>query len=245
MAVRTTRRASCRKKLRERCGLRAAAGTFDRFALMQGYRIGVLRCDVVVAGFGRTPGAADWPVGSPRAKGGAVSTTHRRGRMQYVDRRSVRSPGEREFFVAMALVLLAALLFGFARTFFLKPWFPEAQALTAAETYFLCQGIAFATWFVLLIVQSTLIVAGNVRLHRRLGKLGIGLGAIIVLLGGRRSDCRGASWRVSSACPCRPWSSSWFRGPRSACSRCSSYWRSPTVPIRRVIGATCCWRASA
>jgi len=70
--------------------------------------------------------------------------------MQYVGRRSAGSPGTREFFVAMTLVLLAALLFGFARTFFLKPWCPEAQALAAPETYFLYHGIAFAAWFALL-----------------------------------------------------------------------------------------------
>ena len=103
--------------------------------------------------------------------------------MQHVDQRGARPAGERVFFGAMAIALLAAVLLGFSRTFFLKPWFPEAVELAPPETFFLYHGAAFAAWYALLFVQAALIAAGNVRLHRKLGQSGVALAAVMVVLG--------------------------------------------------------------
>ena len=113
----------------------------------------------------------------------AQSTSDRGNRMPHVAQSGARSLAERRFFAAMTIALMAAMVLGFARTFILKPWFPEVQHLAAPEPYFLFHGLAFAAWFALLIVQAILVSTGNVRLHRQLGKLGAGLAVVMVLLG--------------------------------------------------------------
>jgi hypothetical protein len=92
-------------------------------------------------------------------------------------------PGERAFFAAMSLVLLAAVVLGFGRTFFFSPWFPEARRLAPPESFFFYHGIATAAWFAMLIAQAALVASGNVRRHRQLGRDGVVLAVLIVALG--------------------------------------------------------------
>jgi len=94
------------------------------------------------------------------------------------------SSAEHRFYVGFAAVMAAALLLGFARTFFLRTWFPEwAQLHGAPEPFFLFHGAVFSLWFVLLIVQPSLVAAGRVDLHRRFGRFGAGLAVIMVGIG--------------------------------------------------------------
>ena len=75
-------------------------------------------------------------------------------------------------------------MLGFARTFFFRAWYPEwARVHGAPEAFFYIHGTVFATWLLLLIAQTSLVGAGRVDLHRRLGVLGAGLAVVIVLLG--------------------------------------------------------------
>ena len=103
--------------------------------------------------------------------------------MQLTAMRGAGSPGERIFFAAMSSVLLAAVVLGFGRTFFFKPWFPEARELAPPESFFFFHGIASAAWFALLIVQAALVSSGNVRRHRQLGQYGVALAGAVVVLG--------------------------------------------------------------
>jgi hypothetical protein len=91
---------------------------------------------------------------------------------------------ERRFYLGFAIAAMAAVLFGFARTFLLRHWFPEwAAAHGAPEPYFYFHGVVFFSWFVLLIVQPWLITARRVELHRRVGTFGAGLAAAMVVIG--------------------------------------------------------------
>ena len=91
---------------------------------------------------------------------------------------------ERRFYLTFILVIFGAVLLGFGRTFFLRPWFPEWVELHAPkESFFLIHGVIVAAWFVVLIAQSSLITAGRVDLHRRLGSLSMGLAAAVVVFG--------------------------------------------------------------
>jgi hypothetical protein len=57
--------------------------------------------------------------------------------------RRVRWPAERCFYLAFTAAIIAAVL-PFARTFFLRPWFPEwAQGHGAPETFFYFHGALF------------------------------------------------------------------------------------------------------
>ena len=91
---------------------------------------------------------------------------------------------ERRFYLGFVLVIFAAVLLGFGRTFFLRAWFPEWVELHAPkEPYFLLHGVFAAAWFVTLIAQSSLITAGRVDLHRGLGTISMGLAAAVVVTG--------------------------------------------------------------
>jgi hypothetical protein len=91
---------------------------------------------------------------------------------------------ERLFYLAMAVAIAAAVFLGFARTFFLRAWFPEyAQHHAPTEVWFYVHGAFFATWIAVFVAQAALVSAGNVALHRKLGTVGFVLIPAMVLLG--------------------------------------------------------------
>jgi hypothetical protein len=92
-----------------------------------------------------------------------------------------RWTAERRFFTALALAALIVVYVGFARTFFLRPWFPDAPAPT--ESIFLVHGVVFACWSVLLVLQASLVALGRYDAHRALGIVGAALAAAMVVLG--------------------------------------------------------------
>lgn len=83
------------------------------------------------------------------------------------------------FYRAFALALGAVVFAGFARTLYLRHWFdvPPLNALMALH------GIVFTAWMLLFIVQTRLVAANNVRAHMRLGAAGVGLAALVFLVG--------------------------------------------------------------
>lgn len=88
---------------------------------------------------------------------------------------------ERRFFTGMALVMLATVVVGFSRTFFLRPLFPEWPA--PPETIFYVHGVMFTAWMMLLIAQASLVAGGRTDLHRKIGPFGAGLAVAMVVLG--------------------------------------------------------------
>jgi hypothetical protein len=98
---------------------------------------------------------------------------------QAVGIRAVTS--ERRFYLGMALALFVTVWVGFSRSFFLRPLFPEWTAPT--EPIFYVHGAVFAAWFVLLVVQPSLVSAGRTDLHRALGRFGVVLAAAMVVVG--------------------------------------------------------------
>jgi hypothetical protein len=95
------------------------------------------------------------------------------------DRRIRPWTTERRFYLFFAVAILASVLLGFARTFYLRPWFLEWAMLHApAEPIFYFHGGLFTAWLLVLLVQTWLVGAGRVDLHRRLGRFGVGLAAL-------------------------------------------------------------------
>lgn len=85
----------------------------------------------------------------------------------------------RYFYFCMSLVMAALVLSGFSRTvnanlFHANP--PRPWLLWM-------HGVAFSTWVVFFIAQSTLIRTRKVSVHRLLGWFGAGLAAVMVMLG--------------------------------------------------------------
>ncbi|HXW09092.1 MAG TPA: hypothetical protein VD737_00625 [Steroidobacteraceae bacterium] len=92
-----------------------------------------------------------------------------------------RWTAERRFFTGLAIAAFIVVYVGFARTFFLRPWFPDAPA--PSESIFLVHGVVFACWSVLLVVQASLVALGRYAVHRTLGIVGVALAASMVVLG--------------------------------------------------------------
>jgi uncharacterized membrane protein YozB (DUF420 family) len=88
---------------------------------------------------------------------------------------------ERVFFTGTALVMAAVVFTGFARTFFLRPWFPEIPA--PPEPIFLTHGLVFSAWMVLLVIQTALIATGRRAVHQSLGLFGALLAVAVVTFG--------------------------------------------------------------
>jgi len=88
---------------------------------------------------------------------------------------------ERRFFTGIAIAMLAIVLVGFSRSFFLRPLFPEWPS--PRETIFYVHGTLFAGWIALLVMQTSLIAAGRTAVHRRLGACGIVLACAMVVVG--------------------------------------------------------------
>lgn len=83
------------------------------------------------------------------------------------------------FFPAMAALILFAVFAGFARTYYLAGMFRAPLPNLLIHIH----GAVFSAWILLLIIQTSLIVAGRVDLHRSLGLAGFCLACLMVILG--------------------------------------------------------------
>lgn len=90
-------------------------------------------------------------------------------------------PSERRFYTGFAIAVLAVVLVGFGRSFFLRPLFPDWPSPT--EAVFYVHGAVFSAWVVLLITQAALVAAGRTDIHRRTGAFGAALAILMVALG--------------------------------------------------------------
>jgi hypothetical protein len=91
-------------------------------------------------------------------------------------------PGRRYdhfFFSGMAGLLLATVFVGFARTYYLAGMFNA----TLPSAIIHLHGAAFSCWILVLIAQTSLVTAGRVDIHRRLGLFGFLLTCAMVVLG--------------------------------------------------------------
>ena len=86
---------------------------------------------------------------------------------------------DRVFFSVMPFVMMAMVLYGFARTYFLV----GMVAAPLPNKLIHVHGAAFTSWMILLIVQTALVATKKVKLHMTLGLFGFGLAVAMVVLG--------------------------------------------------------------
>jgi hypothetical protein len=79
----------------------------------------------------------------------------------------------------MALLMLATVFAGFARTYFLAGIFRAPLPALIIHVH----GAAFTCWILLLAAQTSLVAAGRVDVHKRLGIAGFFLACFMVILG--------------------------------------------------------------
>ena len=90
-----------------------------------------------------------------------------------------RPTGRREFrgfFPVVSGMLLAGLLVGFAKTFFLRSLF----SVPAIPPYLYVHGVVLTTWYVLVLAQTCLVAAHRTDLHRRLGVVAVVVAALLI-----------------------------------------------------------------
>lgn len=90
-------------------------------------------------------------------------------------------PAERRFYTSMTVAIFAIVFVGFARSFFLRPLFPAWPS--PPEPVFYLHGAVFAAWFVLMIVQASLVASRRTAWHRTVGAWAMLLVAAMVWLG--------------------------------------------------------------
>ena len=83
------------------------------------------------------------------------------------------------FFLYTSYVLLVIVLVGFSPTFYLRAFFD----VPAIPPYVYAHGVAMTAWFIWLCVQTTAVFSGRVALHRKLGMVGMTLGALVLFSG--------------------------------------------------------------
>jgi hypothetical protein len=91
-------------------------------------------------------------------------------------------PGRRfdhVFFTSMALVMLVTFFVGFAHTYYLAGLFRAPLPSRIIHIH----GAVFSCWILLLVAQTSLVSAGRVDIHRRLGVAGFFLGCLMMVLG--------------------------------------------------------------
>ncbi|MBB5057828.1 hypothetical protein HDF16_002534 [Granulicella aggregans] len=83
------------------------------------------------------------------------------------------------FFTMMSVVQLTIVVVGFAPSYFLRgAVFAPLPSLVVH-----LHGAVFSSWIFLFVIQSSLVSAGNIRLHRKLGVLGAVIAGLMVILG--------------------------------------------------------------
>ena len=83
------------------------------------------------------------------------------------------------FFPGVAVLILATVFLGFARTYYLAGVFRAPLPNLLIHIH----GAVFSLWILLLIAQTSLIASGRVEVHRRVGLFGFGLACLMVTLG--------------------------------------------------------------
>jgi hypothetical protein len=93
--------------------------------------------------------------------------------------RPVTKRADDVFFTTLSFLMLLIVVVGFAPSYFLK----GAVFAPLPSVLVHLHGAVFSTWIILFAVQSSLISAGNIRLHRKLGVLGAVIAGLMVILG--------------------------------------------------------------
>ncbi len=105
---------------------------------------------------------------------------------------SVQYPGimpnrnfEHRFFAAFAALFVIAVLVGFGPTFYLKPLFTTPPI---ARTIIWIHGFVMAAWVILFVTQVYFISSKRIKLHQKLGILGVIIAPILVVTTGKPNE---------------------------------------------------------
>ncbi len=107
---------------------------------------------------------------------------------------------ERRFFLWLAALIVVLVLAGFSRTYYFHTLFGQP----GLSRFLHIHGAVMTGWIVLLFIQTSLVSAGRVTWHRKLGAFGAGYAVLVVVMGctatvlAARREVRAHSQFVSS-----------------------------------------------
>ena len=110
-----------------------------------------------------------------------VEVTHQRGHSK---RR------ERLFYIGMTIAIAVTVFAGFARTFYLRPYFQSQPLIPLLVLH----GVVFTSWIALLLTQTTLVATKRTRTHMRLGIAGGLLAGLMITIGTTTAIIRAKSF---------------------------------------------------
>lgn len=84
-----------------------------------------------------------------------------------------------DFYTVMALACVATAFLGFIPTY----WTPLVAGQFSAHPVVHMHGIAFFSWTIFAVIQTSLVPAGRVALHRSVGLAGISIATLLTVLG--------------------------------------------------------------
>lgn len=96
---------------------------------------------------------------------------------------TVRMKSDRIFYTCMGLAIAVTVVWGFSATFYFARWMTAPPTTPDMTALLYVHGAVFTSWVALMVIQPMLIASRNIRLHRRLGYLGAGVAAAMVVLG--------------------------------------------------------------
>jgi len=96
---------------------------------------------------------------------------------------AARMKRDRIFYTAMGLAIALVVLWGFAPSFYLARWMDAPPITPEIGLLLQVHGAVFTAWIALMVIQPMLIATRNVAIHRKLGLLGAGVAAVMVVLG--------------------------------------------------------------
>jgi hypothetical protein len=88
-------------------------------------------------------------------------------------------PGDHRFFSGMAIVTAATIVAGFSNTYLPK----VVSGAPALPPIIHLHAVVFASWLIVFVAQTTLVLTGRTDVHRRLGVAAVVLAALMVVVG--------------------------------------------------------------
>ena len=86
---------------------------------------------------------------------------------------------EHLFYTGMAVMVVVTVFAGFARTYYLRPYFGTRSLTPLLHLH----GLIFTSWLVLFLAQTALVAAKRTDIHRTLGIAGGILAALMIVIG--------------------------------------------------------------
>lgn len=90
---------------------------------------------------------------------------------------------ERNFYLGMALAMIAVIFAGFAPSFYLRGAVTPYAPMLPMTPLVILHGLLFTGWALLFVLQVSLVSAGRTDIHRRTGMIGIYLLAAMIAVG--------------------------------------------------------------